>query len=139
MPLWVFYHCQGAFSAEEKKDLSQSLTKLYRLPAFYVNTVFVECPSATFFVGGEERAHSVHITIRHAARNLGKEDQSQRDEWIKRFDSVLTPFFSAKGLDWEYSVEDVPRELWKINGIFPPVLGSEEEKVWGRENRPVPL
>jgi phenylpyruvate tautomerase PptA (4-oxalocrotonate tautomerase family) len=140
MPLWVLYHSPGAFSPEEKKDLAQKLTKVYyRFPDFYVNVVFLEIPPGDFFIGGEVRPEGVHITIRHAARHLGKEDQAVRDEWIGRFDAVLTSFFSEKNLDWEYSVEDVPRELWKINGIFPPELGSEEEKVWAKAKRAVPL
>lgn len=61
----------------------------------------------------------------------------QRQGFLKRIDAFLTPMFEPKGIDWEYFVTEAPRDLWKINGLAPPAAGSEEEKVWVRENRPV--
>jgi phenylpyruvate tautomerase PptA (4-oxalocrotonate tautomerase family) len=41
MPFWKIYHPVGAFTAEDKRALSQRITELYRaLPRFYVIVVF---------------------------------------------------------------------------------------------------
>ena len=40
-------------------------------------------------------------------------------------------------VDWEYFVNESPRDLWKINGMVPPLPGSEMEKKWAELNRPV--
>lgn len=43
MPFWKIYHPVGAFTAEDKRALSQRITELYRgLPKFYVIVVFHE-------------------------------------------------------------------------------------------------
>ena len=43
MPFWKIYHPVGAFTAEDKRALSQRITELYRaLPKFYVIVVFQE-------------------------------------------------------------------------------------------------
>lgn len=39
-------------------------------------------------------------------------------------DKVLTPVMEAKGVDWEYTVDESPRDLWKINGVVPSEAGS---------------
>ena len=41
MPLWKIYHPVGAFTADDKQQLSERITALYsRLPKFYVGVVF---------------------------------------------------------------------------------------------------
>ena len=43
------------------------------------------------------------------------------------------------GYEWEYSVEETSRDLWKINGLVPPMPNSDAEKEWVRLNRAVPF
>ncbi|MFB7113044.1 tautomerase family protein [Streptomyces sp. NPDC056190] len=38
----------------------------------------------------------------------------------------------------EFHVDETPRDLWMTDGIAPPPPGSEAEKLWVQENRPVP-
>lgn len=49
-------------------------------------------------------------------------------------DKALKPFIADKGYDWEYSCEDVDRDLWKVNGMVPPMPGTEAEKEWAGKN-----
>ena len=39
------------------------------------------------------------------------------------------------GYDWEYSVEETRRDLWKVQGLVPPMPGSEAEIKWREENQ----
>jgi|TARA_R110002003_G_scaffold46_10_gene3796 hypothetical protein len=43
------------------------------------------------------------------------------------------------GYDWEYSVYETRRDLWKINGFVPPMPKTEAEEEWVRGNRAVPF
>lgn len=54
-------------------------------------------------------------------------------------DDALKPYIADKGYDWEYSVEETRRDLWKIQGLVPPMPGSEAEALWVRENQAVPF
>jgi hypothetical protein len=54
-------------------------------------------------------------------------------------DAALKPFIADQGFDWEYSVEEADRELWKISGMVPPMPGTEAEKEWVRRNVAVPF
>jgi 4-oxalocrotonate tautomerase family enzyme len=56
MPLWNVYHPVGAYSAEEKRQFVDRVTRLYAshgLPRFYVVTLFHEVDRGSFHVGGE--------------------------------------------------------------------------------------
>ena len=51
---------------------------------------------------------------------------------------MLNPVLGSKdGVDWEYSISESPRDLWKINVIVPPMPGTEMEKEWVMANKPV--
>lgn len=58
---------------------------------------------------------------------------------LNRVEAAFAPTFKERGLDWEFHIEQMERELWRINGINPPPTNSEGEKLWREENRPVPL
>jgi hypothetical protein len=45
----------------------------------------------------------------------------------------------AAGYDWEYHVEETNRDLWKVQGLVPPLQGTEAELEWVKENQPVPF
>lgn len=52
-------------------------------------------------------------------------------------DGVFNGLLVGKGANWEYFVSESPRDMWKINGIYPPDAGSEEERVWKEVGRQV--
>lgn len=54
-------------------------------------------------------------------------------------DKALKPFIEEAGYDWEYSVEETSRDLWKIQGMVPPMPRTEAELEWVRENQALPF
>ncbi|PWY82145.1 hypothetical protein BO70DRAFT_379659 [Aspergillus heteromorphus CBS 117.55] len=108
------------------------------LPAFYVVVHFTEMPLENVFIGGATRSATekpfVRVVITHIAIRAPDTDAAYRGA-TARLDRILNPHLLNKGYDFEYHVDETERRLWKINGLVPPRSGSEEEKVWGRENR----
>lgn len=39
---------------------------------------------------------------------------------------------------WEFSVLQTSKELWRIQGLEPPPMGSEAMELWKREGKAVP-
>ncbi|KAE8342965.1 putative oxalocrotonate tautomerase enzyme-domain-containing protein [Aspergillus arachidicola] len=117
MPIWSFKSSRGALSEQGKTDLVKDITRLdtnVGLPAFFVNVPFFEMGPTEMFVGGESGSNFVNLNI---------------------FDLIIERF-KTNGLDWEYFILDAMRQQWKINGMYPPLAGSEE-KGWVPLNRPV--
>ncbi len=138
MPLWKIYHPVGCFTADDKQQLSQRITALYkRLPRFYVGVVFQEVSRDNFYVGGESRDNFVRIWVDHIARTLPSAEA--RKWWIEQCDAALAPLVKDRGLDWEFHIDETSFELWSIQGIRPPRADSPDEKRWIAENRPSPL
>ncbi|WP_344640457.1 tautomerase family protein [Kitasatospora cystarginea] len=50
----------------------------------------------------------------------------------------IAPHTTERGLYCEFHVDETPRDLWMTDGVAPPPSGSEAEKLWVQENRPVP-
>ncbi|KAH7125385.1 putative oxalocrotonate tautomerase [Dendryphion nanum] len=154
MPLWIIYHPHNTFTdIAERSSLSNAITKVYtagNLPAFYVNVVFVPVAPDNFFIGGVPRPspHTsanepgpdsskpfIRITIQNIARKIPSVKSANR--FLSVVDQALKPFIADKGYDWEYSVEETSRDLWKIDGLVPPMPNTEAEKEWVRLNRAV--
>lgn len=100
----------------------------YGLPAFYVQVRFTEDTPGTTFVGGETHPNFVALTIYHIARAFKSDESKQR--FLADVDAILNLVFESKGMDWEYWITEVSRDLWKLNGLVPPPTGSEGEKKW---------
>ncbi|PQE07522.1 Tautomerase protein [Rutstroemia sp. NJR-2017a BBW] len=137
MPIWSFKYSRDALSEPDKVGLAKDITQLYTsvgLPAFYVNVQFFEMGPTDMLVGGESRSNFVNLSIVHIARTFKTE--TDRSDFLKKIDLILERFRN-KGLDWEYFVVETLRQQWKINGMYPPLASSDEEKEWARLNRPV--
>jgi phenylpyruvate tautomerase PptA (4-oxalocrotonate tautomerase family) len=139
MPLWKIYHPVGAFSPEQKQDLSQAITALYspRLPKFYVGVVFQEVAPDSFYVGGEPATNFVRIWVDHIARTLPNAEA--RTWWMNHSTAALAPFIGDRGFDWEFHIDETSFELWSINGMRPPLPDTPDERRWKAETRPSPL
>lgn len=136
MPLWDFHTTPGLFSAEEKQSLATQITQLYSvLPAFYVNVRFTEHDRTANFHGGRSDVDFAIIRIEHLARQFP--DAAAKKRWTSKIDEVLNPVLKPKGANWEYSILELDRDLWKINGLVPPGPNTEMEKKWVQENRPI--
>jgi hypothetical protein len=48
-----------------------------------------------------------------------------RDNFLARVDDVLEPHVADQGYDWEYSVYETRRDLWKVQGMVPPMPNSK--------------
>lgn len=109
------------------------------LPAFYVVTTFIPLPAEDLLVGGEPQDGNpfIRIVITHVAINMPDEDAVYKRS-TSRIDQILKPHVADLGYNWEYHVDETERRLWKINGMIPPPWKSEEESLWGKENRAVP-
>jgi hypothetical protein len=144
MPLWIFYHPDGTFEDDASREaLSKDVVKMYTdigLPAFYVITNFIKMPGNTMLVGGKKVGKDekpfIRIVIEHIAVRLPDEDEVYR-RTANGIDAVLKAQVFDRGYNYEFHVDETERRLWKINAIFPPMFGSEEEKIWVKENRAV--
>ena len=136
MPLWDFHVSSNVLSFEEQHRLSKAITRIYTrigLPAFYVQVRFTEGQSSCF-VGGNFTNQFVCIQIDHVARSFATNEQKER--FLNKVDEVLNPVLKSKGVQWEYWIQEGPRDLWKIDGVTPPPTGSEMEKKWAKLNAP---
>ncbi|KAJ3948512.1 uncharacterized protein N0V96_002767 [Colletotrichum fioriniae] len=136
MPKWVFNCNAGVFTAAEKKQIAEGMTKLYTsvgLPAFYCHTHFIELAPENMYAGGETPKALTTVSIYHIARGF---DTPQVEAFFfKALDDILRPILKPKGIEWESGIYEARRELWRINGLVPPETGSEMEKKWAKENR----
>ncbi len=139
MPLWNVYHPVGAYTEQDKRGFADRVASGYAargLPRFYVVVLFHEVGQGAFYIGGEPAGDCVRIAIDHIARHHSEpEKREAARQWLT---SLIEPFAAGKGLRWEFHVDETPRDLWIINGLVPPPSSSDVEKLWARENRPVP-
>jgi phenylpyruvate tautomerase PptA (4-oxalocrotonate tautomerase family) len=140
MPLWQIYTPVGAYSIKDKKALSAALMSVYvdraGLPNFYVNVLFHEVAEGNFFIGAEPRNNFVRLVAVHIARQLPTAEL--RRAAMNRIEEKIGPFVKDRGYDWEIHIDETPIDFWTVQGLVPPPAESEAERLWARENRPVP-
>lgn len=73
------------------------------------------------------------------ANTDARPNDEARDSFLAKVDAAIKPFIGDMGYDWEYSVEETRRDLWKINGLVPPMPNTKAEKTWFEKNEPVPF
>ncbi|KAI9287271.1 putative oxalocrotonate tautomerase [Umbelopsis sp. AD052] len=140
MPLHRFYYAQGLFSAQDKQEITDRITKNYtdlNLPAFYVIVVFIEVPEDSIFIGGKRATNFVRVVSQHLSRTM---DSYEGKQAILDFlEAAFAPYVKDRGLDWEIHVEEHERELWRTQGINPPLPNTDAEKLWAKENKAIPF
>lgn len=139
MPLWKIYHPVGAYTAEDKRVLSERITSLYAnipIPKFYAVVIFEEVAKDSCFVGGEPHNKFVRFKVDHIARTLP--GPVIREWWVKKVDEIIAPYAKERGYDWEVSIDETPFDLWSLNGEIPPPFESAAEKRWVKENKATP-
>jgi len=51
---------------------------------------------------------------------------------------ILEPFIARRPeIEWGHHIFETPRDLWWVQGIEPPSLGSAGEKLWIDKNKAV--
>ncbi|KAH8555479.1 putative oxalocrotonate tautomerase [Umbelopsis sp. PMI_123] len=140
MPLHRLYHAPGVFSATDKEEIAERITKIYTgvgLPAFYVNVIFVEVPVESLLIGGKPAPKFVRVVSQHLARTMPTYERKQY--CVNQLEEAFGPYVKARGLDWEIHIEEHERDTWRTNGINPPMPHTDAEKLWAKENRPIPF
>jgi hypothetical protein len=56
-----------------------------------------------------------------------------REWWVKAVDELIAPFVRDRGYDWEVTIDEVPADLWSLQGEIPPPFESHAEKRWVKE------
>lgn len=139
MPFWKIYHPVGAYTADDKRELSEHVTNLYAqipIPRFYVVTIFQEVDGDSVYVGGKAHDRFVRFRIDHLARTLP--GAGMREWWMRTVEGLIAPFVKDRGFDWEVTIDEVPADLWTIQGEIPPPFESVGEQRWIEENRASP-
>ncbi|MFG2730529.1 tautomerase family protein [Streptomyces canus] len=140
MPYWEIFTPENAFTPEDKEQLSEAITSIYtdtvNLPKFYVVVLFKDMPANTMYVGGKPANNFVRIRVDHIARQL--EGAEIRAFCMAIIEEKLAPFVKERGYDWEVHLDETPMDLWRTQGLIPPSAESDMEKLWAKENRPVP-
>lgn len=139
MPLWKVYHPVDAFTAEQKHELSEKITGLYKkipIPEFYVVVLFHSVEGESFYVGGKSHDKFVRFEIDHIARALP--GPILREFWVRLVEQTIAPYIKDRGFDWEVSIDETPFDLWALQGELPPPFESAAEKRWVAENRASP-
>jgi phenylpyruvate tautomerase PptA (4-oxalocrotonate tautomerase family) len=149
MPLWQMFVPEGAYTAEDKKALSERITDIYstigEIPRFYTTVFFHEAKPESFLVGGEPRDQFVQVAIVHAARTADEVAEKMgitvpeiEKMFLMAAHEALKPYVAERGYEWELHVEAVSRETWNIDGMAPPPQWSAVEKRWARDNKSSP-
>jgi phenylpyruvate tautomerase PptA (4-oxalocrotonate tautomerase family) len=136
VPLWKVYAPAGAYSEEDKRAISETITSVYAqipIPKFYVVTVFEEVADGDLFVGGVKHSRFVRFRVDHMARTLA--GPILREWWVRTVDKTLRPWVADRGFDWEITIDESPADLWSLQGEIPPPFESIAEKRWVAENR----
>jgi phenylpyruvate tautomerase PptA (4-oxalocrotonate tautomerase family) len=139
MPLWQVYHPPAAYTAADRQRFAADVTDIYvraGLPRFYVVVLFQEIEGSSFLVGGETAGTTVRVVVDHIARHAG--DPTLRRLTSEAVGRVLALHTTDRGLSCEFHIDETPRDMWMIDGLSPPPSRSEAERLWVRENRPVP-
>ncbi|MCJ1381498.1 hypothetical protein MMC17_004609 [Xylographa soralifera] len=144
MPLWRIYSNPSTFTSAQKAALVADIVPLYvgaGLPGFFVNVLFIAVDDESFYVSGKSTKNFVRISIEHIAIHLPRIENDvgkSRVRLCDMIDMILKPHIAARSdLEWEYSVYETPRDLWKTNGIIAPDTGSKEMKIWQLEDKPL--
>ena len=141
MPMWNIHVPEGAYTKEQKKAFSNSITEVYvdfaNLPRFYVVVIFHEQPADTVWVGGEPGNDFVRIAVDHIARRM-PDSADFKEMAMTAFEDALAPHVKDRGFRWELHIDETPLDLWRVNGITAPPAESEAEKEWARVNAAVP-
>ncbi|KAL8377225.1 hypothetical protein RB595_008076 [Gaeumannomyces hyphopodioides] len=143
MPLWLIYHPSKVFTdPESKRALAADITSIYTgvgLPPFYVAVNFIQLPAGDMFSGGESlvgKTPFVRISVSHVARRLPEDEQVYR-RFTDSLNRMLKPHLTDEGFDWEFIIAETDRRLWVTSGLYPPESGSEAEKLWVVQDKPV--
>jgi len=47
-----------------------------------------------------------------------------REWWVKAVDQLIAPYVRDRGYDWEVTIDELPADLWSLQGEIPPPCES---------------
>jgi phenylpyruvate tautomerase PptA (4-oxalocrotonate tautomerase family) len=141
MPYWEIFTPENALTDSDKEQLSAAITSIYtdytvQLPRFYVVVRFQEVPANAMYVGGQRKDNFVRIVVDHIARQM--DDPEMRALCMAVIEEKLAPFIKERGFDWEVHIDETAMDLWRVQGLMAPPAESDMERLWAKENRPIP-
>ncbi|KAL5045849.1 hypothetical protein BDW71DRAFT_197882 [Aspergillus fruticulosus] len=116
-PRWTLEVTPGTLSSAEKETLAKAITDNYvqlDIPAFLVNVFFHENRIGTFYSAGKTPQRPPIPVNR-----------------------IVGPILAPKGVKWEYNIYEHPADIWRANGMIPPVQQEEIWEQWMDLNEPV--
>lgn len=140
MPYWEIFTPQSAYTPEDKKAFATAITdacvSFVDIPAFYVVVRFHEYAADEMYVGGEAQENFIRVVTDTIARQM--ETTEIRHAVMTAIEGAMVPFVKDRGYNWEIHLDETPMDLWRVQGLIPPPAWSDTEKLWAKENRPVP-
>lgn len=140
MPYWEIFTPEGAYNAEDKQQFSTAITnacvEFVDIPAFYVVVRFHEYAADEMYVGGRAKDNFVRVVVDTIARQM--ETPEIRAAVMAFIEETMVPFVKDRGYDWEIHLDETPMDLWRVQGLIAPPAYSDMEKLWAKENRPIP-
>ena len=95
--------------------------------------IFEEVAAELSDVGGASHGKFVRLKLEHMARTLP--GPIVREWWVKAVDQLIAPYVRDRGYDWEVTIDEVPADLWSLQGEIPPPFDLHAEKRWVKENQ----
>jgi phenylpyruvate tautomerase PptA (4-oxalocrotonate tautomerase family) len=138
MPFWRIHHPVGAYTDQDKEDFAKAITALYaaEMPAFYCDVFFYEVEKKNAFRAGEPHDNFVRIQVEHIARSMN--NKVIREFIMSMLTETIRPWLDGRGYLWEMSIEEMPRDLWTVDGFIPPPWRSPAEMRWRQEGKASP-
>ncbi|ESK96776.1 4-oxalocrotonate tautomerase [Moniliophthora roreri MCA 2997] len=137
MPFHRYFVPPGLYTLEEKKALAEAITRIYtKIPKFYVVINFINIDDGSYYVGGERNNKFVRICVEHFAFHY--QEEAEKRAFMDEYEKAISPWTKDKGIDWEIQISNEDPVFWNMNGLQPPLVGSEAIELWKKEGRPVP-
>ena len=116
MPLWKIYTPENAYTPEDKhkrRDHRRSLRQSPDPPLLRRDDLRGN-PRRFVLRGREVARQVVRLKIDHMARTLPT--PAIRKWWIAAADELITPWVKDRGYDWEITIDELPADLWSLQG-----------------------
>ena len=88
------------------------------------------------FILRVEDTDSERSKDQHIARQM--DDPEMRALCMAVIEEKLAPFIKERGFDWEVHIDETAMDLWRVQGLMAPPAESDMERLWAKENRPIP-
>ena len=96
--------------------------------------IFEEVAAGSVYVGGASHEKFVRFKIDHMARTMP--GPVIREWWVKAVDKLIAPYVKDRGYDWEVTIDELPADLWSIQGANSAAIRIPRRKKMGQGEPP---